>query len=220
MSPFHFFEVHNPSHVSISYLGVHNPSIAQQRTTDNRVKSDSSENEGETAAKSGNLPDPEDQGYNYLAISCCPRNGDWKSGKGSVFLWAHRADLRKSWCPLMLQNHICRAGTRATAPQKCTTAMKKTYSITSLTCQNFSYLMAVSESGFSLIVLGELINFSLLQPMCVRQELPTAFKCYGFDIHQHFLSSLNTSESFHATVYLQYRFMPLAILETSHTPSL
>lgn len=81
--------------------------------------------------------------------------------------------------------------------------------------------MAVSESGFSLIVLAELINFSLLQPcVCVRQELPTAFKSYGFNIHQHFLSSLSTSESFRATVYLQYiQFMPLAILGTSHTPS-
>lgn len=57
--------------------------------------------------------------------------------------------------------------------------------------------------------------------MHVRQELPTAFKCYHFDIHQHFLSSLGTSESFYAIVYLQYiQFMLLAILGTSHTPNL
>lgn len=89
---------------------------------------------------------------------------DWKSGQDSVFLWVHRADLRKSWCPLMLQNHIYRAGSRVAAPQKCTKVMIKTYSITWLTCQNLSYSMAVSEPGFSLIVLAELINFALLQP--------------------------------------------------------
>lgn len=98
------------------------------------------------------------------SAACCPRNRDWKSGEDSVFLQAHRADLRKSWCSLMLQNHICRAGTRAAAPQKCVTVMKKTYGLAWLTCQIFSYLMVVSESGFSLIVLAESINFSLLQP--------------------------------------------------------
>lgn len=138
------------------------------------MKSDPSENKGETVTKPGNLPDPQDQCYSYLAViiaesaSCCPRNRDWKPGQDSVFLWAHRTDLRKSRWPLMLQNHISRAGTRAAAPQKCTTVMKKSYSITWPTCQNFSCLMAVSESGFPLIVLAELINFSLLQP-CVCQ---------------------------------------------------
>lgn len=64
--------------------------------------------------------------------------------------------------------------------------------------------MVMSESGFYLTVLAESINFSLLHPYaCVRQELPTAFKCYHFDIHQHFLSSLGNSEIFHAIVYLQ-----------------
>lgn len=57
--------------------------------------------------------------------------------------------------------------------------------------------------------------------MYFKQKLPTAFKCYNFNFRQHFLSSLGTSESFHAIVYLQHiQFMPLAILGTSHTPHL
>lgn len=132
-------------HVYISCLGVYSPSL--------ELYSDKQQNEVRHIREWGRKQQPNLGAFQTLRIqatvrftiiiaepgACCPGNRAWKSeDQFWVFPQAQRADLRKSSCLLMSQPHICRAGTRAAAPQKRRTKMKKTYSITWLTSQNFS----------------------------------------------------------------------------------
>lgn len=132
-------------HVYFSCLGVYNPSLELYSDKQKEVRH---------SRERGRKQQPNLVTFQTLRIqatvrftiiiaepgACCPGNRAWKSGEDQfwVFPQAHRADLRKSSCLLMSQPHIYRAGTRAPAPRKRRTKMKKTYSITWLTSQNFS----------------------------------------------------------------------------------
>lgn len=206
--------------VSLSCLGVHNPSLGlhsdEQQTTEwSQTQQKIREKQQPSLGTSQNLriQDTVILPLLLLSASCCPRNRDGKSGEDSVFLQAHRADLRKIMVsPDFAEPHLQIRHQGSSSSEMYNNDEKNIL-------HNLTYLSKffLFNGGVRVRLLpqcaGWINQFSSAPALCVSGR---SYSLHSNVIISTFISLFSPPwalVSFHATVYLHYiQFMPLAIL--------